>query len=93
MESLPHVLTKQEALELKARIAQRRERERRAQHVLGLFAAFGRFAFSQPKPRRKRHADTWRSFGPHGSARECERRARQMERARLKAIRKQMAIG
>lgn len=68
-------------------------RRRAAQKVLGLFAAFGRFAFTQRKPRSPRHADTWRSLGPHGSARECERRARQMERARLKAIRKQMAIG
>lgn len=48
--------------------------------ILGRLAAFGRFAFPLREPKIPRHATTWREVGPHASARECERRARQAAR-------------
>lgn len=71
----------------------RATRERARLNILGLAAAFGRFAFPTPKDRTQRHADTWRDKGPHENTGAAARRMRQMERQREKAIRKQMAIG
>lgn len=63
-------LLAQQALERKAR---------QARSILGRFAAFGRFAFSQ-HVRIPRHADTWRDRGPHESDGAMARRRRQVER-------------
>ncbi|MBK9497068.1 MAG: hypothetical protein IPO08_21655 [Xanthomonadales bacterium] len=52
--------------------------------VLGLVAAFGRFAFTSSKPRTQRHADTWRDKGPHESSGAAARRLRQMDQQRSK---------
>lgn len=58
--------------------AERRDRAR--QNLLGLAAAFGRFAFTLSKPRTPRHADTWRDKGPHESGGAARRRLRQLQR-------------
>lgn len=70
---------------LDAKLAEQARLER---VILGRVAAFGRFAFSTLRPRKPRHAETWRTQGAHESTRACERRCRQVERKLSKDARR-----
>lgn len=78
--------------EVEATGAREAEEARMRRRILGRVAAFGAFAFTRSKPRAPRHADTWKDKGPHESTGAAARRQRQMERQRMKAIRKQCEL-